>query len=251
MSRVQNAAASKEKIDVSVQKLKSKRSELIDLFNQFYAKQERTYQPISLKDFYLFNLNRQFNQLLNSFDIALNKAVLLSEECDQCDDSLGQFVSYKATCSALLSDMTYLLQSKPNDDMARQYLFFVNELCVFEEKLKDKEQLSQPHAYENAMRLFRKAYDKYEIYFNRHSVLPETREIRSYVEQTQYPGIAINDPGHIEFLLFCMSISANKLQEKMRVAHNACNQAHQTVLKSLEPKKQVDSDDDYVLDCSV
>lgn len=259
MSRVENAdtlprpSASKEKIKASIEKIKLKRPAILEQFADFYDKKKRSYQPISLKDFYLFSLDRQFNQLLNSFDIALNQAVLLSDECDQGGDSLRQFVSYKARCSALLSDMDYLLRSKPDNDMVRQHLFFVNELLAFEDKLKDKDQISRLDAYENSMRLFRKSYDKYEKYFNRHRVLPETRKIRFYIEETKHPGLALNDPGHIEFLFICMSIAANTLEEKMRVAQHACNQSHQAVLESLEPVKAVkpvDPDDDYVLDCA-
>lgn len=253
MSRVENTAslldpsALKEKIKASIEKIKLKRPVILEQFADFYDKNRRSYQPASLKDFYLFDLGRQFKQLLTSFDIALNQAVLLSDECEQGSDALRQFVLYKARCAALLSDMAYLLQSKSHNDMARQYLFFVNELCVFESKLKDRKQISRPDAYENSIKLFRKTYDEYEKYFNRHNLLPETREICFYIEQARCPDLLINDPGHIDFLFFCMSIAANKLQEKMRIAQNACNQSHQAVLKSLEP---VDPDDDYVLDCS-
>jgi hypothetical protein len=171
----------------------------------------------------------------------------LSDECEQGSDALRQFVLYEARCTALLLDMEYLSQSESSNDMARQYLFFVNEICVFEGNLEGRKQLSRPDAYENSIKLFRKAYDEYEKYFNRHNILPETREIRFCIEQARYPDLLINDPGHIDFLFFCMSIAANKLQEKMRIAQNACNQSHQAVLKSL---KSVDLDDDYVLDCS-
>ncbi|GEM_PF-6181667 len=249
MRTVENPFDLKEKIKKSLEKIKLQRPALLQQFADFYEKQNRLYQPASLKVFYLFDLNRQFNQYVNSFDTALNLAEQLSDVCDQSDDFLKQCVSNKSKCTALLADMPNFLQLSLDDDMARQYLFFVNELCVFESKLKDRKSTPQAaDAYENSIKFFRKTFDEYEEYFKHPDLVVETQKIRFLIKQTKYPDLAINDPGHIDFLFYCMSIAANQLRKKMKVAQAACHQSHQAVLKIQE---LIDSDIDkgYVLDC--
>ena len=254
MSRVENTAeshfqispAKKEKIKLGIEQLKLKRSNLLERYPEFYQQQSESYQPACLKDFYFFDFKRQFNQFLSALDIALNRLAFLFDHCDEGSESLKLFVFQKSKCAQLLSEMDYLLRPTSND-LVRQYDFFVGELREFERKLREKKAILRVHAYESAVRLFGKAYGEYEKFFNHHRVLPEMRQIRSYLSQASYPNLSLNDPGHIDFLFFCMSISANTLQEQMRIAQNNCSRLHQAVLKS---QQSVDSDDEYVLDCS-